>query len=407
VQVLAPRTQEVRGRLLLVAIATWLLVLASGSSAATGSPVLTLGPISVNANGVANVTGTVTGTLGGSTKGSVNVTLNGHPLGVNAAGTFAGSVDLGGVSVGGTDTNASVNANAVIQLDASNPDTGQTFSVRIPASLAASAPGGVLDGALQQLQSAGVSVVVPPGGFQSIDNGPVEVAVDVNKPGELASLSINGAGSGSGSNSSTGSSSGSGNSGSGSVSGAGGPGGSGSGSVGSTGSRGAKKVVRKQVVYVLPSSNGVSVAATDTHGVTEVNSYPVLHITSAIRTRAGTSVTAAGAQGLKISQIHYDLSKLQTTKRLGITVTLRDLRGYLVRDAAVTIGAARGAAVTISGRQSRISNRYGQAVFSVPLSKAVFSKRLFVGVTGRTPSAQAHRTASVKLPAFKRCSCGA
>src|SRR5262249_38295789 len=149
------------------------------------------------------------------------------------------------------------------------------------------------------------------------------------------------------------------------------------------------KIVKKKVVYVTPTSVcTVVVSATDTRGVTQVNTYPVTRLTSAISTRSGASVTAAGAQGLRISMVRYDLTKLGTTKRLGITVTLRDLRGYRVRDAAVTIGAVGNVPVTISGRQSRISDRYGHARFSVPLSKAVFAKRLFIGIT-RTDSERA------------------
>src|SRR5687767_9399825 len=79
-----------------------LAVLASAAIALVGArpapgdlviPVVKLGPTTI-LNGVA----TVSGTLAGTSPSSAELTINGQPVGVNAAGQFATTVNLNGQS---------------------------------------------------------------------------------------------------------------------------------------------------------------------------------------------------------------------------------------------------------------------------------------------------------------------
>jgi hypothetical protein len=146
-------------------LAIALAVVPFASTAST--PLVQLNPITV-----AGGTAQLAGTLGSQASGS-SLTVNGHPLGVDATGAFAGSVDLNGASS--------------ITLGLSSPTGGQTVFT-IPLSLA-DISGVIPAGVLDSIQQAGVTLLKPVSG----DNGSVlAVGGAVLDKGQLAGLTANG-----------------------------------------------------------------------------------------------------------------------------------------------------------------------------------------------------------------------
>jgi hypothetical protein len=120
-------------------------------------------------------------------------------------------------------------------------------------------------------------------------------------------------------------------------------------------------------------------------------------------TRSGAastaSVAAGDAVGLKIARVRSSTKGVSTTKHFRVLVTLKDLKGRLVRDAIVSIGKAPGAVNTVSGTCSSFSNRLGQANVVVHVDQQSLGKRLFLKISARTPKARAIALRSVRLPA--------
>jgi hypothetical protein len=322
------------------------LTLTAATPAQTPAPPITLGPVTVG-DGLA----TVSGTVGGTPTATANVTVNGQPLGVDAGGTFAGTVNLSGQSA--------------VTVRLTDP-SGQAFSLNIPLTLAG--PGGVISpSVLDALRNAGVSITIPPGGLRILDGNPLTITGSVARPGELASLTVNGQPVQPGS----------------------------SGSNRSSGSDGSFS-------QTLPgSTREVTVVATDRQGVSQTSTFPVEQLTSTIRTVAGTSVSALGARGLRIASVRYVTKGVKTKKRMSAIVTLRDTRNFLVRDAIVRMRAASfQSRAILGGQQVKLSNRIGRATFVLKLRPKSFAKakRLFTVTTARTPAATARKQTSVRVP---------
>ena len=150
----------------IVVLAVALAVFPYAVTAST-PPLVQLGPIAV-AGGTAALAGTVGPQAAGST-----LTVNGHPLSVDASGAFAGTVDL--------------NGSGSIALELSDPVGGQT-AFTIPLTLAGVA-GVIPAGVLESVQQAGVSLLGPVAGD---DGSPLTVAGSVLDKTQLAGLTANG-----------------------------------------------------------------------------------------------------------------------------------------------------------------------------------------------------------------------
>lgn len=109
-------------------------------------------------------------------------------------------------------------------------------------------------------------------------------------------------------------------------------------------------------------------------------------------------VAAANAVGLRIVRVRHVTKGASVTKRFRAFVTLRDVRGKLVRDAIVTISRVPGARNT-SGKYSAFS-RFGQATIGVPVANRLIGTRLFLKISARTPKARSIVLRSVRLPAL-------
>lgn len=149
----------------LFAIALALVLVPRATPAST--PLLALGPITV-ANGTAVLAGTVGSQAAGDT-----LTVNGQPLGIDADGHFAGTVNLGGASS--------------IELALTSPggDEQTVFTIPLTGSLAEVISGDVLS----SLDQAGVTLLGPITGG---GDEPFTVSGSVLDGSQLAGLTLNG-----------------------------------------------------------------------------------------------------------------------------------------------------------------------------------------------------------------------
>jgi hypothetical protein len=135
--------------------------------------------------------------------------------------------------------------------------------------------------------------------------------------------------------------------------------------------------------------------------VSQTTTYRVNRVRSVVSTRAGTSVSAAGAHGLVIAGLRFDRQHLRAG-RLGVLVTVEDRRGYLVRGAALRLAAAPLRCLAAGSTRVGFTNRLGQARFTYRLRPAAFSatrpRGLTVAARAATPTATASRKASLRLP---------
>jgi Glucodextranase, domain B len=315
----------------LVALASAALAAASPAAGqVTVRPTLVIDSITL-----AGGTATVSGAVGGAS--AATVTVNGQPVPVGE-GPFVASVTL------------------LSGQDAVEITLGDT-TVRVPLALA-----GVPD-PLAALRDAGVSVVVPPEGFQAFDGLPVTVGGHVLNPGSLASLKVNG--------------------------------------------QEILGLLNPDGTFtqpVPPGSEEVTVTATDAQGVSQTTRWQIANLSSVIRTEFGPSVSAMGAMGLRIASVRYVTKGVRASRRLRMVVTVKDLRGYLVRGATVRVQGVRPRRPLRSGVYTKPTGTAGRVTFALRPRARAFGKRLYVRVLARTPNARARRTTSVRLPRLARAS---
>jgi hypothetical protein len=334
--------RKVIGVSAIVALASALvLLLAPPAEPQDAGPIVSLGPVSV-----ANGTATLSGSLSGTPSAGYQLHVNGQPLGVNADGTFSGTVDLAGQSV--------------LTLTARNPHSGETVTTQIPLSTNVVGPGGVIPGTiLDALKRAGISLTIPPGGFVSLDGLPIGVEGRVADRDQLAALKVNGV-----------------------------------------------DVLDKlqsngTFSQMVPgSSREVSVTATDRQGVSQTTTFGVTPTSSVISTAAGPSVAAASADGIKITKIRYITKTVRAKKRFRMIVTVKDNRGRLIRNATIRVRPKLKRFV-VGNQRTKKSSKIGQANFLVLIRKAALGRRLFMITVAQTPRAKAQKTTSVRLPKAK------
>jgi hypothetical protein len=305
------------------------------------APFFSLGPVSI-----ANGTATLSGALTGAPAANFQLHVNGQPLDLNADGTFSGTIDLAGQSQ--------------LTVAARNPLSGETVTTQIPLSTNLLGPNGLIDATvLDALRKAGISLVLPPGGFISLDGLPVKVEGKVLEKDQLASLKVNGT-----------------------------------------------DVLEKltsagNFTQLIPgTSREVSVTATDRQGVSQTTSFGVVPMSSVINTAAGPSIAAAGADGVKIAKIRYLTKTVRAKKRFRMLVTVKDNRGRLVRGATVRV-RPKLARLVVGNKRVKKTSKVGLANFLVLVRKTALGKRLFMITVAQTPRAKAQKTTSVRLPKAK------
>jgi hypothetical protein len=329
----------------IAALASGLVLFLAPPAKPDAAPLLSLGPVSV-ANGTATLSGTVTG----APAAGLQLHANGQPLGLNADGTFSGTVDLAGQSL--------------LTVSAKNPLSGETVTTQIPLNTNLVGPDGLIQTTvLDALKKAGISLAIPPGGFVSVDGLPIKVDGKVLDKDQLASLKVNGVD-----------------------------------VLDKLNSAGAFSQ------SVPGSSREVSVSATDKQGVTQTTSFGVVPTSSVISTAAGPSVAAAGAVGITIAKVRYITKTVRAKKRFRMIVTVKDRQNRLVRGATVRMRlAASPGKRFVRGKQQRMkrSGKLGQVNFLMLVRKPALGKRVAMITTAQTPTAKAQKKTSVRLPKAK------
>jgi hypothetical protein len=309
------------------------LALVPGARPAALPQLVTLGPVTV-----VKGTAIVSGTVGGG--GTAQVAVNGQPLGVDAAGNFAGAVNLDGAST----------------LDLSLTDSaGHLVDFHVPLALAG--PGGNIPASVTDaVEQAGATLLQPAGGF--VGGQPLTVAGSVADKGQLATLAVNGT----------------------------------------------------DVLHMLDSGQSfstqvpgttkeITLTATDAKGVSESTHYQVL--SGSVSSPLGASVAAKDARGLKIAAIRYRTKGVARTKRVRMTVTVKDSRGLLVRGAKVTVRSKAAGRLTRRA-QAHGTGKLGRAIFTLRVKPHALGRRLVMVTVARTPTAKAAKTTSVRLAKKRR-----
>jgi hypothetical protein len=299
------------------------------------APVVALGPTTV-LNGVA----TVSGTLAGTAPSSAQLTINGQPVGVNAAGQFLAIVNLNGQSA--------------LTLGVRNPVTGEVTTLNVPLTSNLIGPGGVISpSVLSALEQAALAVTKPIGGFVSLgDDKPITVAGSVGNRDQLAGLSVNGVD--------------------------------------------ALSAVRPDGSFAVPipgTTREITVLMTDKQGVSQTTTYPVERTAQS----STTTVSAAQAVGVRITSVRFFAKKIKKTKRLRMVVTVKDRRGLKVRGAVINVVSTKGGRLARRAVAKR-SNKAGQVGYVLRLRPKAFGKRLVLVTTAKTPKAKAAKRISVRLP---------
>jgi len=303
------------------------LALAGGARPGAAPQLLTLGPVTV-LNGTAVVSGTVAGPGAAG-----QLTVNGQPVSLDAAGNFTGVVSLDG--------------DGALDFALGN-STGPLVDFHVPLALAG--PGGIIPGSVvDAVEQAGATLLEPVGGF--VGGQPLTVAGSVADKGQLAALAVNG-----------------------------------------TDVMRLLGADESFAVQLPGTTKEITLTATDTHGVSETTHYQVLGSPGAI----AASIAARSAIGIKIAKIQYSTKGVTKTKRLRMIVTVKDSRGYLVRGAKITV-RSRAAGRLTRRSQSKASGKLGRGIFVLRVKPRTLGKRLVMVTVARTPTAKAAKTTSVRL----------
>lgn len=142
----------------------------------------------------------------------------------------------------------------------------------------------------------------------------------------------------------------------------------------------------------LPGDTGqVQVDASGANGTTETINAPVF------RPFSTSTVSARNALGIRIAKIRYIRKGALRTHRMRMIVTVRDVRGRLIRGAIIRV-TAKGHKLAKRPRATRSGPR-GRATIGLRLRGSAYGKRLVTVTLAKTPRAKAHKTTSVRVPA--------
>jgi hypothetical protein len=137
----------------------------------------------------------------------------------------------------------------------------------------------------------------------------------------------------------------------------------------------------------------VTIVATDRRGVSQTSTFKTTTVKSAIATRAGTSVSAAGARGVVISRIALDKRLLKATKHVRMLVTIKDRR-------SLRIVAMPARYVANGAHRAGFTSRLGTAQFAFRLKASAFQGGLLtIAARASTPKATATKKVALRLPA--------
>jgi hypothetical protein len=148
------------------------LALALALAFALGARSSSAPPLSLGTIVVANGTAIVNGHVGGDSSAQT-LTVNGQPVGLDAAGNFATSVDLNGATA--------------LDFGLAGPQGAQSVDFQVPLGTLVGSTGVIPTGALDALDQAGVSLLTPVTGGKTLT-----VSGGVLDQGKLSGLTLNG-----------------------------------------------------------------------------------------------------------------------------------------------------------------------------------------------------------------------
>jgi hypothetical protein len=319
-------------------------VLAGMSLVLTGGTVAALQVPPLTIAGI-TINGNVAVVTGDIADADAELQVNGLPVLVDDDGNFVAKVHVGLLD------------EVVLSLDGG---AGEDVLIRIPLDVLQSGGG---KGILDDLLGAGIEIDVPDGGFQIVDGQLPVVEGRVLEPGKLAALSVNGVD--------------------------------------------VLRILGPGGFFSTPapgsSTERITVIATDRSGVTQTSTFTPSRVTSAISTRAGTSVSAAGAHGIRIAKVTLDKRFLKAAKYLRVIVTVKDRRGFLIRGAALRMQAMPARHVANGPVRAGFTNRVGQKQFAYRMTPEAFKKGalpkyLTLATKASTPRANASKRVTFRLP---------
>jgi hypothetical protein len=242
-------------------------------------------------------------------------------------------------AAGSFSTTVPLNGASTLTLALHEGDAPQqtTFQVPLTGTLI---PAGVLD----SLEQAGLSLVAPTG---IGSGGPLTVSGGVLDHGNLSTLTLNG-----------------------------------KDVLGTLGSG-------RTFTMELPGTTKViTLSAVDKNGTSET-----------IQTRVSVPATVAAkdAVGVRFARIAFSTKNVRKTQRVRMIVTVRDLRGSLVKGATVSVRSLKRGRL-VRTPKSGLTGPKGRATIVVPLRAVAFGKRLTVNTVAKTPSAKVSRKGGVRIP---------
>jgi hypothetical protein len=324
---------------LTVVLATLAVALAGAQSARAISAPVLIDAVVVE-DGVAVVTGFVDAEL---------VEVNGQIVEVAENGAFSARVDL--------------TQNALIIEVLNAPD--ETITIYVPIDVLLATGG---EGVLNDLVDAGISVDRPTGGFKVVDGEMPIVEGRVLDDSNLESLAVNGVG-----------------------------------VLRRLGDDGLFSIDLGSSRTSSTSRETVTFVATDRRGVSQTSTFTPTRVTSTIATRAGTSVSAAGARGVRISKMVLDSRSLRSAKHVRVLVTVKDRRGYLIRGASLRLVATPSKHVANGALRAGFTNRVGKAQFAFRIKASAFKGGLLtIAARASTPKSTATKKVALRLPAADR-----
>jgi hypothetical protein len=235
-----------------------------------------------------------------------------------------------------------------ISLALKQGDSAQQSTFEIPLTGTLLGPGGVIPaGVLDSLGQAGLSLLAPTG----IGNGePLTVRGGVLDAGNLSTLTLNGK----------------------DLLGTIGPGGT-------------------FTVQVPGTTKVITLSATDKSGNSQTIQTPV---------SIPATVGASEAVGVRFARIAFDTKNVRKTHRVRMLVTLRDLRGSLVKGATVSVRSTKSGRL-LRTPKTALTGPKGSATIVVPLRAIAFGKRLTLNTVARTPNAKVSRKSGIRVPKAK------
>jgi hypothetical protein len=312
----------------IVLVAALALVIVPGAAPAA-KPLLKIGPITV-ANGTVGISGTLT-----ARGARAGLTVNGHPLGLDASGAFQGVVSLDGASA--------------IAIRITLLGARQQTQYVIPLTGVLVGVGGVIPGTvLDTLEQAGISLLAP---VRSASGDLLTVSGGVLDRSQLMSLTLNG-----------------------------------------VNILGALQPDGTFSVQLPGTTTAVTLTATDASGNTQSQTTRPF-----LPPRAAGTVSAARAVGLRITKLRFVKKGSTRTHRMRMIVTVKDRRGLLVRGAKITVRSTRAGRLLRQPRASK-SGRRGMATFVLRLRASAYGKRLVLVTVAKTPRAKAVRRSVVLVP---------